>query len=97
VTPTILGGHQENRAAGTASFEVLVSSPSSGSAGRTVGRCSRCSKTPSGTGAHSGPLIDDCIVGTGNMLQVFSFTRFSRPDCRSLQSTLKDSFRYRSP
>jgi hypothetical protein len=56
--PTILGGLQVNRAAGTASFKVLVSPPSPGSVGGAVGHCSRRSKTPSGTGAHVEAFVD---------------------------------------
>jgi hypothetical protein len=62
VTPTILGGLQENKATGTASFEVLVSSPSPGLAGRAVGCCSHCLKTPSGTGAHVEAFVDSSSV-----------------------------------
>jgi hypothetical protein len=56
--PTILSGLQINRGTGTTSFEVLVSPPSPGSAGRVVGCCSRRSKTPSGMGAHVEAFVD---------------------------------------
>jgi hypothetical protein len=58
MAPTILSGLQTNRAAGTASFEVLVSPPSPGSVSRVVGHCSHRSKTPLGTGAHVEALVD---------------------------------------
>jgi hypothetical protein len=47
---------------GTASFEVLVSSPSPGSAGWAVGLSSRLSKTPSGTGAQVDALVESSSV-----------------------------------
>jgi hypothetical protein len=56
--PTILGGLQINRAAGTTCFEVLVSPPSLGLVGQAVGHCSRRSKTPSVTGAHVEAFVD---------------------------------------
>jgi hypothetical protein len=49
---TIIGELHGIRAAGTASFGVLVSPPSPSLVGRAVGRCSFRLKTPSGTGAH---------------------------------------------
>jgi hypothetical protein len=58
VTHTILGGLHENRATGTASFEVLVSPLSLNSAGWVVGRNSLLSKTPSGTGAQVEAFVD---------------------------------------
>jgi hypothetical protein len=47
---------------GTASFEVLVSSPSPGSAGWAVGLSSRLSKMPSGTGAQVDALVESSSV-----------------------------------
>jgi hypothetical protein len=58
MTPTILGGFQINRAAGTASFKVLVSPPSPDLVGWVVGHCSCCSKTPFSTGAHVEAFVD---------------------------------------
>jgi hypothetical protein len=57
-TPTILGGLQENRATGTASFEVLGSPPPLGSLGQAVGHCSHRSETPSGTKVHVEAFVD---------------------------------------
>jgi hypothetical protein len=62
MTPTILGGLHGIIAAGTASFGVLVSPPSPGLAGRVVGRCSFCSKTPSGTEAHIEAFVESSSV-----------------------------------
>jgi hypothetical protein len=56
--PMILGRLHGIRAAGTASFEVLVSPPLPGSAGRAVGSCSHLSKTPSGTRAQVEAFVD---------------------------------------
>jgi hypothetical protein len=56
--PMILGGLRINRAIGTTSFEVLVSSPSPSSASWPVGHCSRSLKTPSGTKAQEEYLVD---------------------------------------
>jgi hypothetical protein len=56
--PTILGGLHENRAAETASFEVLISPPSPSLPSRVVGRGSLLSNTPSGTGAHVEAFVD---------------------------------------
>jgi hypothetical protein len=58
VTPTTLGGLHGNRAAGTASFEVLVSPSSLGMAAQAVGCCSLLSSTPSKTGAEVDALVD---------------------------------------
>jgi hypothetical protein len=49
--PTILGGLHGIKAAGTASFRVLVSPPSPGLVSCAIGCCSFCSKTLSGTEA----------------------------------------------
>jgi hypothetical protein len=62
VTPMILGRLQINRAIGTASFEVLVSFPSPGLAGRAVDRYSYCSKTPLGTRAHVEAFVGSSLV-----------------------------------
>jgi hypothetical protein len=62
MTPTILSGLHENRAVGTASFEVLDSPPSLGSTGRAVGHGSLLSKTPSGIGAHVEAFVDRSSV-----------------------------------
>jgi hypothetical protein len=50
--PMILVGLQEIKTTGTASFKVLASPLLPGSTSRVVGRSSRLSKTPSGTGAQ---------------------------------------------
>jgi hypothetical protein len=60
--PMILGRLHGIRAAGTASFEVLVSPPLPGSADRAVGSCSHLSKTPSGTGAQVEAFVDRSSV-----------------------------------
>jgi hypothetical protein len=52
MTPTILGGLNGIRTAGTASFGVLVSPSSPGSASQAIGHCSFRSKTPPSIGAH---------------------------------------------
>jgi hypothetical protein len=59
---TITGGLHVNRAARTASFEVLVSPPSPGWAGQVVGHSNLLSMTPSGTGAK----VED-FVNTSSM------------------------------
>jgi hypothetical protein len=59
VTPTILGGLQENRVARTASFDVLVSL---GLASEAVGHLSHRSKSLSGTGAHMEAFVDSLSV-----------------------------------
>jgi hypothetical protein len=56
--PMILGGLHGIRAVETASFEVLVSPPSPGSAGRTIGCCNCLSKIPSRTGAQVEAFVD---------------------------------------
>jgi hypothetical protein len=56
--PSILGRLHGDKAARTTSFEVLVSPPSPGSAGRAVGHSSLLSKTPSGTGAQVEAFVD---------------------------------------
>jgi hypothetical protein len=58
VTSMILSGLHKIRTAGTASFEVLVSSPPPGSVSRVVGCRSHLSKTPSGTGAEVEAFVD---------------------------------------
>jgi hypothetical protein len=50
MTPRTLGRLHGSRTAGTASFEVLISSPSLGLAAQAVGCRSLLSSTPSGTG-----------------------------------------------
>jgi hypothetical protein len=54
----ILAGHHGIRATGTASFEVLVSPPSPGSACRAIGCCNHLSKIPYGTGAQVDASVD---------------------------------------
>jgi hypothetical protein len=56
--PTILGELHGIRAAGTASFEVLVSPLPPGLAARVVGCHSRLSKTPSSIGAEVEGFLD---------------------------------------
>jgi hypothetical protein len=56
--PMILGGLHGIRATGTASFEVLISSPSPGSQGRVVGSRNHLLKTPLGTGTEVEAFID---------------------------------------
>jgi hypothetical protein len=58
VTPMTLGGPHGSRTTGTASFEVLVSPPSLGSAAQAVGYRSLLSSTPFGTGAEVEALVD---------------------------------------
>jgi hypothetical protein len=76
--PTILGGLQINRATRTASYKVLVSSPSPGLVGRDVGRCNCHSKTPSGTGAHVEAFVDSSLVIVLLVRGIFSMSRTSK-------------------
>jgi hypothetical protein len=74
VTPSILGGLHGMRAAGTASFGVLVSPPSPGNDRPVYRPLQFLFKDPvrhrSPRGGLCWQLISDCIVGMRNMLQV---------------------------
>jgi hypothetical protein len=62
--PTILGGHHGIRAAGTASFMVVVSPLSLGSAGQAADCCSRLSKIPSRTRVQVEAFVDISLATT---------------------------------